>query len=56
MGFSPIEKHIAYTPVVDLLSPLVTSSPKIHQLLLTGNPTFNPLFSLLPNLLFYNTL
>ena len=42
-------------PVVDLLSPLVTLLPKVYQLPLTSDFVFNPLFSLLPNLLFYNT-
>ena len=55
MDFTPMEEQTAYMLVVDLLSPLVTLSPRAYQLLLTGNLAFSSSFSLLPNLLFYNT-
>ena len=56
MDSNPIEKQIAYILVVDLLSPLVSSLPIVYQLPSTNIFAFNPLLSLLPDLLSYNTL
>jgi len=52
MGFSPMEEQIVYMLKMDLLSTLVTLSPKADQLLLIDNFVFDFLLSLLPDLLF----
>ncbi len=55
MDSTPIEEQTAYMPVVDLLSPLVSSLPKVYQSPLASGFVFDLLLSLLPDLLFYNT-
>jgi len=55
MGSTPIGEQTVYMPVVDLLSPLVTLSPRVYQSPSTNGFVFDPLLSFLPDLLFYNT-
>ncbi len=55
MGSNSMEEQTARTPVIDPLSPLVSSLSEVHQSLLINVFVFDPLLSLLLDLLFYDT-